>query len=150
MGEVGEVLSPANDPGVSTSTSRMRQEWLKSDDLGNLHADDFLWNSGRSKEIIIRAGPNIMPGDVEAAGFALPTAADAATTAIPYPVLSEDVAALVVWRSDATASVGSLRESLLESRVTHRYAFVDALPHDEGDRVAMAQLVADNQMESAP
>ena len=158
-GEVGEVLITGerpereyfNQPEESERT--WKGGWLKSGDLGYLDADGFLWISGRSKEMIIRGGHNIMPGEVESALFTHPAVADAAVAAIPHPVLGEDVAAWVVLRSDATASAESIRAFLLERladyKVPRRYTFVDALPRNEGGKVVKARLVADDQTESA-
>ncbi len=158
-GEVGEVLitgeRPAreyyNQPEESERT--WKEGWLKSGDLGYLDADGFLWISGRSKEMIIRGGHNIMPGEVESALFTHPAVADAAVAAIPHPVLGEDVAAWVVLRSDATASAESLRAFLLERladyKVPRRYTFVDALPRNEAGKVVKAQLVADDYAKGA-
>jgi acyl-CoA synthetase (AMP-forming)/AMP-acid ligase II len=158
-GEVGEVLITGerprreyfNQPEESERT--WKAGWLKTGDLGYIDADGFLWISGRSKEMIIRGGNNIMPGEVEAALFTHPAVADAAVAAIPHPVLGEDVAAWVVLRSDATATGESLRAFLLERladyKVPRQYTFVDALPRNEGGKVVKAQLVTDHETKSA-
>ena len=41
--------------------------WLHTGDLGLLEEDGYLRLSGRLKELIIRGGENIMPGEVESA-----------------------------------------------------------------------------------
>ena len=90
-GEVGEVLITGerprreyfNQPEESERT--WKEGWLKSGDLGYLDADGFLWISGRSKEMIIRGGHNIMPGEVESALFTHPAVADAAVDRHPPP-----------------------------------------------------------------
>jgi len=158
-GEVGEVLITGerprreyfNQPEESERT--WKEGWLKSGDLGYLDDDGFLWIVGRSKEMIIRGGNNIMPGEVEAALFTHPAVAEAAVAAIPHPVLGEDVAAWIVLRRDATASAGDLRAFLLEQladyKVPRRYTFVEALPRNEGGKVVKSQLVLDDQLEGA-
>jgi acyl-CoA synthetase (AMP-forming)/AMP-acid ligase II len=158
-GEVGEVLISGEGPvreyfnQPEESERTWKDGWLKSGDLGYLDADGFLWIVGRSKEMIIRGGNNIMPGEVEAALFTHPAVAEAAVTAIPHPVLGEDVAAWVVLRRDATAPAAALRAFLLERladyKVPRRYAFVDALPRNEGGKVVKSLLVADDLGEGA-
>ena len=86
--------------------------WLLSGDLGYLDTDGHLWIVGREKEIIIRGGHNVVPGEVEAALFEHPAVAEAAVAGVAHPVLGEDVAAWVVLR-DAT-SAEALRAFLLE------------------------------------
>jgi acyl-CoA synthetase (AMP-forming)/AMP-acid ligase II len=158
-GEVGEVLITGerprreyfNEPEESERT--WKGGWLKSGDLGYLDADGFLWIAGRSKEMIIRGGNNIMPGEVEAALFTHPAVAEAAVAAIPHPVLGEDVAAWVVLRRDAAASAEALRTFLLERladyKVPRRYTFVDALPRNEGGKVVKSRLVLEDQPKGA-
>ena len=158
-GEVGEVLITGerprreyfNQPEESERT--WKEGWLKSGDLGYLDADGFLWIVGRSKEMIIRGGNNIMPGEVEAALFTHPAVAEAAVAAIPHTVLGEDVAAWIVLRRDTTASADALRAFLLERladyKVPRRYTFVEALPRNEGGKVVKSQLVLDDQPEGA-
>jgi acyl-CoA synthetase (AMP-forming)/AMP-acid ligase II len=154
-GEVGEVLITGERPRREYFNQPEESErtwsggWLKSGDLGYLDADGFLWIVGRSKEMIIRGGNNIMPGEVEAALFTHPAVAEAAVAGIPHPVLGEDLAAWIVLRSNATASAESLRAFLLEQladyKVPRRYTFVDALPRNEGGKVVKSQLVLDDQ-----
>ncbi len=76
--------------------------WLLSGDLGYVDADGHLWIVGREKEIIIRGGHNVVPGEVEAALFEHPAVAEAAVAGVAHPVLGEDVAAWVVLRQPAS------------------------------------------------
>jgi len=58
-----------------------------------------------------------------------------------------------VLRSDATASADALRAFLLERladyKVPRRYAFVEALPRNEGGKVVKSRLVLDDPPEGA-
>jgi long-chain acyl-CoA synthetase len=158
-GAVGEVLiggtraprSYLNEP----ETTRINWEdgWLHSGDLGYLNEDGFLWIVGRQKEIIIRGGHNIVPGEVESALFAHPGVADAAVAGIPHAVLGEDVAAWVVLRSTAPPSVDDLRAflatRLADYKVPRRITLVEALPRNEAGKVLKARLVSDEEQRSA-
>ena len=86
--------------------------WLRSGDLGSLDTDGHLWIVGRQKEIIIRGGHNVVPGEVEAALFEHPAVTEAAVSGVAHPVLGEDVAAWVVLR-DGTPT-DELRTFLLD------------------------------------
>ena len=72
--------------------------WLQTGDLGYVDDDGYLWIVGRQKEMIIRGGHNVVPGEVEAALFEHPAVAEAAVAGVEHPVLGEDVAAWVVLR----------------------------------------------------
>ncbi len=117
--------------------------WLLSGDLGHLDADGHLWIVGRQKEMIIRGGHNVVPGEVEAALFEHPAVAEAAVAAIPHAVLGEDVGAWVVLRD--RADLEELRSFLLERladyKVPRRITVLDALPRNESGKVVKSQLV---------
>jgi acyl-CoA synthetase (AMP-forming)/AMP-acid ligase II len=116
--------------------------WLRSGDLGYLDTDGHLWIVGRAKEIIIRGGHNVVPGEVEAALFEHPGVVEAAVSGIAHPVLGEDVAAWVVLRDNT--SVDELRAFLLERladyKVPRRITVVDLLPRNESGKVMKSRL----------
>ena len=126
--------------------------WLMSGDLGRLDDDGHLWIVGRQKEMIIRGGHNVVPGEVEAALFEHPAVAEAAVAAIPHAVLGEDVAAWVVLR--ATADADELRRFLLDRladyKVPRRITVLDALPRNESGKVVKARLVEGTESRSHP
>lgn len=116
--------------------------WLVSGDLGYLDTDGHLWIVGREKEIIIRGGHNVVPGEVEAALFEHPAVAEAAVAGVEHPVLGQDVAAWVVLRHPASAD--ALRSFLLgrlaDYKVPRRITVVDVLPRNESGKVVKSRL----------
>jgi acyl-CoA synthetase (AMP-forming)/AMP-acid ligase II len=135
---LGQVIS---DPTAAST------DWLLSGDLGHLDAEGFLWITGRKKEMVIRGGHNIVPGEVEAELFCHPAVVDAAVAGVAHPVLGEDVAAWVVVTPGADLPLDQLRAFLLDRladyKVPRRITVVDALPRNEAGKVLKAQLVAD-------
>jgi acyl-CoA synthetase (AMP-forming)/AMP-acid ligase II len=126
--------------------------WLLSGDLGYLDADGHLWIVGRQKEMIIRGGHNVVPGEVEAALFEHPAVAEAAVAGIPHPVLGEDVGAWVVLRetTDLDQLRGFLLERLADYKVPRRITVLDALPRNESGKVVKSLLVQGAEPRSAP
>jgi acyl-CoA synthetase (AMP-forming)/AMP-acid ligase II len=126
--------------------------WLLSGDLGRIDADGHLWIVGRQKEMIIRGGHNVVPGEVEAALFEHPAVAEATVAGMPHAVLGEDVAAWVVLREPA--DLEELRSFLLERladyKVPRRITVLDALPRNESGKVVKSQLVPGSEPRSAP
>ncbi len=116
--------------------------WLVSGDLGYLDTDGHLWIVGREKEIIIRGGHNVVPGEVEAALFEHPAVAEAAVAGVEHPVLGQDVAAWVVLRHPASADAlrSFLLERLADYKVPRRITVVDVLPRNESGKVVKSRL----------
>jgi acyl-CoA synthetase (AMP-forming)/AMP-acid ligase II len=158
-GEVGEIAirsdrpprSYFHDEGAAGST--WQGQWLQSGDLGSVDDDGFLWIAGRKKEMIIRGGHNVMPGEVEAVLFTHPLVAEAAVAGIPHDVLGEDVGAWVVPRPSEAIDVDALHAYLLDRladyKVPRRITVVEALPRNEAGKVLKAQLVSDLERRNA-
>jgi acyl-CoA synthetase (AMP-forming)/AMP-acid ligase II len=157
-GEVGQIAvggarrprSYYRDPGASEAT--WDKGWLLSGDLGRVDEDGHLWVVGRLKEIIIRGGHNIAPGEVETALFEHPSVTEAAVLGVPHPILGEDVAAWVVLREPV--SIEELRMFLLQRlsdfKVPRRISVVDALPRNESGKVLKSRLLSGVQPRTAP
>ncbi len=147
-GEVGQVSIGGTRPvrsylnDAESADDRWIDGWLRSGDLGYVDPDGHLWIVGRQKEIIIRGGHNVVPGEVEAALFEHPAVMEAAVSGVPHPVLGEDVAAWVVLRDDTAP--GDLRAFLLarlaDFKVPRRITVVDALPRNESGKVMKSRL----------
>src|SRR5262249_40627059 len=115
VGEVGEIVcrSPAmmggywRDPEL-TKTVVDADGWLHTGDLGALDADGNLTIVGRVKEMYIRGGYNVYPGEVESALTGHPWIARTAVVGVPDPVLGEIGVAYVVLRAEATVDPDDL------------------------------------------
>ena len=117
--------------------------WLLSGDLGYLDEDGHLWIVGRAKELIIRGGHNVVPGEVEAVLFEHPAVAEAAVAGVAHPVLGEDVAAWVVLRRPVAAEDlrAFLGHAVGRLQGAGRITVTDALPRNESGKVLKSQLV---------
>jgi acyl-CoA synthetase (AMP-forming)/AMP-acid ligase II len=149
VGEIGEVTIRGTGPARSALGDDGRSAeatpddgWLQSGDLGRVDLDGHLWIVGRKKEIIIRGGHNIVPGEVEAAFYEHPAVIEAAVAGLPHPVLGEDVAAWVVLRDDTSGE--DLRAFLLarlaDYKVPRRITVVEMLPRNESGKVVKSRL----------
>jgi acyl-CoA synthetase (AMP-forming)/AMP-acid ligase II len=146
-GEVGRVTVGGTGPvrsylGQAETSETWVDGWLLSGDLGYLDGDGHLWIVGREKEVIIRGGHNVVPGEVEAALFEHPAVTEAAVSGVAHAVLGEDVAAWVVLRY--STPVDELRAFLLERladyKVPRRISVVDVLPRNESGKVMKSRL----------
>jgi len=148
-GETGEVTIKGSGPARSAIGDHDRNDedirvdgWLRSGDLGYVDTDGHLWIVGRKKEIIIRGGHNVVPGEVEAALYEHPAVMEAAVAGVAHAVLGEDVAAWVVLRADVHPK--ELRAFLLgrlaDYKVPRRITVVEVLPRNESGKVVKSRL----------
>jgi acyl-CoA synthetase (AMP-forming)/AMP-acid ligase II len=70
--------------------------WFRTGDAGTIDAEGFLKITGRRKELIIRGGANISPGEIEARLVGDPRISQLAVVDMPDERLGERVCACVV------------------------------------------------------
>ncbi len=115
-GDTGELIARSpnncigywNDPAATAEL--LRDGWLYTGDLAERDADGYYWFRGRLKQIIIRAGSNISPQEVEEVLYQHPAVFEAGVAGKPDPVYGETVAAFVSLRPGAQADEAELRE----------------------------------------
>ncbi|WP_329167730.1 type I polyketide synthase [Streptomyces sp. NBC_01267] len=110
----------------------LRDGWYRTGDLARIDARGDVTITGRVDELIIRAGENIHPSEVEAVLLALPGVKDAAVSGRPDGVLGEvPVAHLVPERPgalDRRAVLAACREHLSPFKVPAALYEVDVIP----------------------
>lgn len=140
-----------NDPTGTQET--MRGGWLHTGDRGYLDADGYLYLSGLKKDMILRAGMNVYPREVELVLESHPDVAEAAVVGVPDVVRGEDVKAFVVCRPGAEPSENDLkaycRDGLSSYKCPRRITFVDHLPRYAGGAIDKAQLRTLSAVEAA-
>jgi long-chain acyl-CoA synthetase len=97
-----------NDP--TATAELLRDGWLYTGDLAERDTDGYYWFRGRLKQIIIRAGSNISPQEVEEILYRHPAVFEAGVVGKPDPVYGETVAAFVSLRPGVNADEIELRE----------------------------------------
>ena len=169
MGEAGN-LAPAGGEGeivvrgpavmkayrndAEANRTTFRNGWLHTGDLGRLDEEDFLFVTGRVKEIINRGGEKIFPGEIDEVLAAHPAVAEAVAFGIPHPTLGEDVAAAIVLRPSEQVSVSELRRftanRLTGFKVPRRILFVDRIPKGPTGKPKRSVLAAEAAAQVEP
>ena len=108
--------------------------WLHTGDLGYRDADDWLFITGRSKEVINRGGEIISPLEVEQALQKHPAIGDCVVFALPDQTLGEAVAACVVARLNRRALHGARDCFHLCDRISKERSSSCAHPSDMRQR----------------
>jgi long-chain acyl-CoA synthetase len=150
-GEVGElwIHSPAALDGYLAAPDATRavleDGWFKTGDLATLSSEGFVTIVGRKKDLILRGGYSVVPGEVERALLAHPAVAEAAVVGTPHAELGEEVTAFVTLRPDASAQpeelVAHCRERLAAFKYPRRVSILAELPKSLTGKVLKSRLV---------
>jgi acyl-CoA synthetase (AMP-forming)/AMP-acid ligase II/acyl carrier protein len=135
-GTVGEVVLRGGSvidgyvANPDADAAAFRSGWFRTGDLGRLDDDGYLFLTGRSKELVNRAGEKIAPREVEEALAEHPAVASAVVFGVPDRRLGEQVAAAVVTRApvDERELRRFVADRLAAHKVPRRVVFCDEIP----------------------
>lgn len=96
------------------------QGWLHTGDMGNIDADGFVTISGRKKEMIIIAGENIFPAEIERILEMHPAVAQAAVIGRPDLTRGEVPIAYILPHDGATVTDIELRHFCRDSLAAYK------------------------------
>jgi len=100
-GEVGEIVIRGHNVMNGYYKNQLATEkafvdsWFLSGDLGYCDEEGFFYLVDRSKDIIIRAGMNIYPREIEEVLHAHPAVQMVSVLGVPHPIHGEDVIGFV-------------------------------------------------------
>ena len=118
--------------------------WFRTGDLATISDDGYVSIVGRKRELILRGGYSVVPGEVEQALLAHPAVAEAAVIGVAHPELGEEVAAFVTLRAGARAEPEDLiafcRERLAGYKYPRRVTVVAAMPRSATGKILKAKL----------
>ena len=151
-GEIGElwIKSPAALDGYLGAPGAMRavmeDGWFKTGDLATLSRDGFVRIAGRKKDLILRGGYSVVPGEIEAVLLTHPAVAEAAVVGVRHAELGEEIAAFVTLRPAAAARADDLiahcRERLAAFKYPRRVTIMPELPKSPTGKVLKSRLPA--------
>ncbi|MFT3780115.1 MAG: AMP-binding protein [Ottowia sp.] len=141
---VGLMPGYFRDPAATAEVMRSGG-WYASGDLGELHADGALFVVGRIKEMIIRSGFNVYPGEVEQALNCFPGILRSAVVGQKEADGNEAVIAFIVPDRanplDEAALQRHLREQLAPYKRPARIIPIDELPMSANGKLMRRQLL---------
>jgi len=100
------------DPG-KTAEALEPDGWFHTGDLGYMDEDDFVFVTGRLKELIIKGGENIAPREIDECFYLHPAIQDAAAVGIPDKHYGEEIMVCYTLRPDCSVSEPELRDHCL-------------------------------------
>jgi acyl-coenzyme A synthetase/AMP-(fatty) acid ligase len=141
-GEVGEVLVGGPDLYIGYVGEPRVTAWHRSEDLGYLDRDGFLYITGRASEVVKIGGNRVSTAEIESALRADVAVANAAVVAIEDALWGARLIAFVVpaHRLDVDALDDRIRRRLPAYMVPRTYEALPELPMDPSGKVARAAL----------
>lgn len=147
---VGEVClhSPANMIGYwkreEATADTLREGWVHTGDAGYLDERGYVYVCDRIKDMIIYAGENLYPAEIESAVCEHPAVLECAVIGVPDERWGEVPKAIVALREGQQATVAQIlrhtKERIAAFKVPKSLDFVDALPRTPSGKVKKAEL----------
>lgn len=138
-GEVGEIVERGDafsihgywkNPEVNQNV--YRNGWFHSGDLGYLDNDGYLYVVGRSQDLIITAGQNIYPAEVEDVLLGHPKVSMAVVVGVPDKVKGELAKAYIILKEGESATereiIDYVRGTIAKYKAPRMVEFVSSLP----------------------
>ena len=136
-----QIRGPMVTTDYLDSPARSEEGWLPTGDLG-VSVDGGFRITGRSAEIIISGGENVMAGEVRVALEALPVVREASVVGIPDAAWGEVVGAAVVLNHDVSVErlEDELRATLAGYKLPKVWRVVDELPRTSLGKIRQAAV----------
>jgi len=145
-GEVGEISlrSPSLMLGYYKAEELSREKfdeegWYYTGDLGSLDEDNYLRIAGRIKDMIIRAGQNIYPAELETVLNNHPDVEKVSVVGVPDDVAGEKAVAFVVLKKGVEPTkieiLNFCRIKMAPYKVPHDVRFVEEFPTTQTGKV---------------
>jgi long-chain acyl-CoA synthetase len=145
-GEIGEIwvkyagnmLGYYKSPEQSAEVL-MDDGWLRTNDMGRLDDEGFLYLTDRVNDMIVSGGENIFPTEVEDVIRRHPQVADVGIVGIPHEKWGETPMAFVVpvegQALDERSVIEFTRDNLAHYKCPTRVAVIDALPRNPSGKL---------------
>ncbi|WP_119344147.1 class I adenylate-forming enzyme family protein [Facilibium subflavum] len=138
---VGEIMVSTNANMLGywqkpkATKKALQNQWLFTGDLSYQGKDGFYWFVGRKKQLIIRAGSNISPQEVENIISQHPDIKEVSIIGIPDKTLGQQVCACIVLKDDKKPlTLKTLKDfcqdKLSDYKIPEKLFIFQSLPHN--------------------
>jgi len=132
----------------ATAESVLPGRWLRTGDWGRMDEHGYLYVNSRRRDLILRGGENVYPGEIEQRLEAHPDVDEAAVVGVADPELGQAVKAVVVPRAGAEPDPEALGRFVAEKLAyykvpAHWETRREPLPRNAAGKVLKDVLVGD-------
>ena len=150
VGEEGEVIVKGpqimkgywNQPEETAAT--LKDGWLYTGDIGKMDEEGYFYIVDRKKDMILSAGYNVYPRDIEEVFFEHPKVVEAAAIGIPHEKRGEAVKVFVILVEGETATQEEMLEYCEDKLARYKFPaeieFRDELPKTNVGKVLKKDL----------
>ena len=151
QGEVGEIV--ARGPRVmagywkdqeKTDKTIDKEGWVHTGDMGYVDEDGYFFLAGRATDMIIRAGENISPEEIEGVLYTNPKVDDVAVFGVSDEEWGEVPMAVIVLQKGVTATPEEImehcRNNLASFKRPRSVVFADELPRNQMGKIIKKDL----------
>ncbi|OBK88452.1 class I adenylate-forming enzyme family protein [Mycolicibacter sinensis] len=152
--DTGELLD-AGEHGIlqvrSAQASGGNAQWVRTNDLGIVDADGFVWIHGRADDVINRGGFKIFPAELEDCLEAHPQVREAVVFGIADDRLGEVPVAVVVAAGEISVDelIAWTRSRLPGYKVPTRIQLADAIPRNSAMKILRKQVREEFELSTA-
>lgn len=148
-----DVLAPGQRGIVQVRSAQAAGgdgQWVRTNDLGSIDEDGFVWIHGRADDVINRGGFKIFPAEIEDCLEVHPQVREAVGFAIPDERLGQVPAAMVVVQGEVSPDdlVAWVKSRLPAYKAPVTVRVTDSIPRNSAMKVLRGQVR--QQFESIP
>ena len=148
LGEIvlrGENILKGYYQNPDATATAFRNGWFHTGDIGYRDADGFYYIVDRKSDMIIRAGENIYPREIDEVLYQHPSVAAAAAVGVPDDLYGEEVAAVIVLKDGSKVSKEELidfcKARLADYKCPKTVHFVKDIPKGPTGKLLKRELV---------
>ena len=150
VGEIGEIVLKGhvvmsgywNKPEETKEV--LRGGWLRTGDMGYVDEEGYFFIVERKKNMIIKAGENIFPREIEEVVYQYPKVSETAVVGVPDQIYGEELKAFIVLKPGEKATEQEIIDfckGKLTSFKTPKYVqFLDAFPKNPVGKILYKEL----------
>jgi long-chain acyl-CoA synthetase len=149
-GELGEIVLRGENilkgyfKNPDATEKAFRGGWFHTGDVGYQDEEGFFYIVDRKSDMIIRAGENIYPREIDEVLYQHSAVAAAATIGVPDPLYGEEVAAFIVLKEGKSATeeelIAHCKSELADYKCPKSIRFVEDIPKGPTGKLLKREL----------